>query len=283
MAYACRGFSSGIRARIISRRSRYAASEGWNDVFFDLDPDRGIAPSERWERALHAAATRCEAVIFLASANWLASGSCRKEYALARSLNKKLFVVLIDLAKPIHDILPELKGTWHVVNLVGGQELQLSRTLLPDSHEEKHVGFTTDGLRRLKRGLENAGLDPMFFAWPPEREPASAQFRGAVAGAQGVAGRMGQGAGSCRLRRRQRVARSPITAIKSDDGRAVGSRGRRSPAKPAIEIPHDQSRLRPKLWQCWEHLRGQSRFCLGNGGDQPWNQIAPNGSRRWLL
>jgi hypothetical protein len=139
----------------------WLASEGWNDVFLDLDPDCGIAPSERWERALHAAATRCEAVIFLVSANWLASGWCRKEYALARSLNKKLFAVLIDLAKPIHDILPELKGTWHVVNLVGGQELQLSRTLLPGSHEEKHVGFTTDGLRRLKRGLEKAGLDPI--------------------------------------------------------------------------------------------------------------------------
>jgi hypothetical protein len=81
--------------------------------------------------------------------------------------------------------------------------------------------------------LEKAGLDPIFFAWPPEREPASAQFRGAVAGAQGVAGRMGQGAGSCRLRRRQRVARSPITAIKSDDGRAVGSRGRRQRSQPS--------------------------------------------------
>jgi hypothetical protein len=44
---------------------------GWRDVFFDLDPDRGIAAGERWERALHAAAQRCEAVIFLVSRNWL--------------------------------------------------------------------------------------------------------------------------------------------------------------------------------------------------------------------
>lgn len=28
----------------------------------------------------------------------------------------------------------------------------------------------------------------------------------------------------------------------------------------------------------WERVRGQSRFYLGNGGDQPWIHIAPNGS-----
>jgi hypothetical protein len=65
----------------------WLAAHGWNDVFLDLDPERGIAAGERWERALHEAANRCEAVIFLISANWLASGWCLKEYALARGLN----------------------------------------------------------------------------------------------------------------------------------------------------------------------------------------------------
>jgi hypothetical protein len=45
---------------------------------------------------LHDAASRCEAVIFLVSANWLGSGWCTKEYALARGLNKKLFAALTD-------------------------------------------------------------------------------------------------------------------------------------------------------------------------------------------
>ena len=54
----------------------WLASEGWRDVFLDLDPERGIAAGERWERALHAAANRCEAVIFLVSGNWLASAWC---------------------------------------------------------------------------------------------------------------------------------------------------------------------------------------------------------------
>jgi hypothetical protein len=72
----------------------WLSQEGWDDVFLDLDPDRGIAAGERWERKLHEAANRCEAVIFLVSANWLASSWCLREYTVARLLNKKLFAVV---------------------------------------------------------------------------------------------------------------------------------------------------------------------------------------------
>jgi WD40 repeat protein len=156
----------------------WLASEGWDDVFLDVDPDRGVAAGERWERALYAAATRCEAVVFVVSASWLASGWCRKEYELARGLNKKLFAVLVDLSKTIADLPPELTGVWQVVDLAGGQDLKLFPTARPGSHEEKHVGLSQSGLVRLKRGLEKAGLDPKFFAWPPEREPDRAPYRG---------------------------------------------------------------------------------------------------------
>ena len=43
--------------------ARWLAENGWSEVFLDLDPERGIAAGERWERALHAAAQRCEAVV----------------------------------------------------------------------------------------------------------------------------------------------------------------------------------------------------------------------------
>ncbi len=156
----------------------WLASEGWVDVFLDLDPERGIAAGERWERALHEAATRCEAVIFLISANWLASGWCFKEYSLARGLNKNLFAALIESGKRIDDLPPELKGTWQVVDLTSGQDLRMRRVAPPGTHEEKHVAFSAEGLRRLKRGLEKAGLDPRFFAWPPARDPERSPYRG---------------------------------------------------------------------------------------------------------
>jgi TIR domain len=101
----------------------WLASQGWDDVFLDLDPERGIAAAERWERALHEAAQRCQAVVFLVSGNWLASGWCVREYSLARSLNKTLFAVLIDPEKMIADLPEELKGTWQSLTSRGARIL----------------------------------------------------------------------------------------------------------------------------------------------------------------
>ena len=41
-----------------------------------------------------------------------------------------------------------------------------------------HRAISQSGLSRLKRGLEKAGLDPTFFAWPPEAELDRAPYRG---------------------------------------------------------------------------------------------------------
>jgi hypothetical protein len=85
-------------------------SEGWDDIFLDVDPERGIAAGERWERALNQAAHRCEAVLFLVSRPWLNSGSCQKEFNLALRLNKRLFGVLIE-DLPIGDLPVNLTST----------------------------------------------------------------------------------------------------------------------------------------------------------------------------
>ena len=156
----------------------WLASEGWDNVFLDLDPERGIAAGERWERALHQAANRCQAVVFLVSGNWLASGWCVKEYQLARGLNKKLFAALIDPEKTIGSLPEELTGVWQIVDLVHGQDLQLFPTKAPGSYEERHIAYSQAGLARLKHGLVKAGLDARFFAWPPENEPDRAPYRG---------------------------------------------------------------------------------------------------------
>lgn len=75
-------------------------TEGWDDVFLDLDPERGINPGERWEKALNQAAYRCEAVLFLVSRAQLKSQWCRSEFDLAAKLNKRMFGVLMLLLLP---------------------------------------------------------------------------------------------------------------------------------------------------------------------------------------
>ena len=72
--------SSANNAEAVALRD-WLEREGWKDeIFLDLDPNRGIAAGERWERALNEAANRCEAVLFLVSKAWLASDWCIKEF-----------------------------------------------------------------------------------------------------------------------------------------------------------------------------------------------------------
>ena len=52
------------------------------------------------------------------------------------------------------------------------------RAVLPVTHEEVHVTFSAEGLQRLKHGLEQAGLDPKHFAWPPASDPNRPPYRG---------------------------------------------------------------------------------------------------------
>ena len=75
-------------------------SEGWTDLFLDLDPERGIVAGERWERALHQAASRCDAVLFLVSRQSLDSDSCRRESPLAPRLTKRIVPLPLDNSAP---------------------------------------------------------------------------------------------------------------------------------------------------------------------------------------
>ena len=105
--------------------------EGWSgpdDIFLDLDPERGIAAGQRWAHALEDAATRCEAVLFLVSEEWLASKWCGDEYQLANKLNKKLFALLID--DIALDRLPGgLAAQWQVVRLKGEPAERFSQSI----------------------------------------------------------------------------------------------------------------------------------------------------------
>jgi formylglycine-generating enzyme required for sulfatase activity len=169
--------SSSNNAEAVALRD-WLASNGWkDDVFLDLDPQRGIAAGERWDRALHEAASRCEAVLFLVSKAWLASRWCLRELNLAHRMNKRLFGVLIE-DLPTGDLPEDLIGTWQIVRLASGTDHIPFRAVLPITQQEVHVTFSTEGLQRLKHGLEEAGLGAKYFAWPPRNDPDRPPYRG---------------------------------------------------------------------------------------------------------
>ena len=69
--------------------------QGFEDLFLDLDPERGLKAGQKWQAELKRAAERCELVIFLVSPEWAASKWCAAEFFLAKSLNKRIFGVLV--------------------------------------------------------------------------------------------------------------------------------------------------------------------------------------------
>jgi len=144
--------------------------EGWSgadDIFLDLDPERGIAAGERWVCALENAATRCEAVLFLVSEEWLASKWCADEYQLANRLNKKLFALLID--NVARDRLPGgLTAQWQVVRLKG-EPAERFLIVHPLTLHQSPVHIAEAALNSLKRGLEKAGIRPETFELQPDQ------------------------------------------------------------------------------------------------------------------
>jgi WD40 repeat protein len=168
--------SSKDNASAVALRD-WLAAQGWRDIFLDLDPERGIAAGAKWERELNQAALRCEAVLFLVSRAWLASDWCLKEFNLAHRLNKRLFGLLIEDI-PVTELPATLTGTWQVVPLASGRDHIALQAVLPGTHDEVHVTFSKEGLMRLRFGLERAGLDARFFAWPPENDPKRSPYRG---------------------------------------------------------------------------------------------------------
>jgi formylglycine-generating enzyme required for sulfatase activity len=156
----------------------WLSREGWEgEIFLDLHPTSGIAPGERWERKLYEAANDCEAVLFLISKAWLASGWCRKELGLAHRLNKRLFGVLIE-DLPVSDIPNDLSGEWQLVRLASGRDHIMLDAVVPITQQDVRVPFSAEGLQRLKHGLVRAGLDPKYFAWPPANELNRPPYRG---------------------------------------------------------------------------------------------------------
>ena len=154
--------SSTNNAEAVALRD-WLRRDGWDDVFLDIDPDRGIAAGQRWERALNEAAHRCEAVLFLVSRAWLASGWCLREFNLAHRLNKRLFGLLIEDI-PMSDLPVNLTGTWQLIRFYSRQDHVMLRVTIPISGQEAHVTFSADALARLRTGLQRAGLDARFFA-----------------------------------------------------------------------------------------------------------------------
>lgn len=136
----------------------WLGSEGWQDVFLDLDPALGVAPGQRWRDELRKAGEQCAAVIVLLSPAWAASRWCLTEFLIAAQLGKEIFPVLTAPC-PVEALPIELTANYQFADLS-----------TPDK--------AADGHERLRLGLQRAGLHPGAFPWPPKADPGRPLFRG---------------------------------------------------------------------------------------------------------
>ncbi len=146
-----------------------------NDVFLDIDPERGLVPGVQWQHALKAAADRCEAVLFLVSPAWLDSKWCLAEFLLAKSLHKCIFGLTIEPV-PIERLPVEMTAEWQLCELVGEDRFRTFEVDVGVQHQK--VAFRETGLELLRRGLQRAGLDAHSFPWPPPNERNRAPYPG---------------------------------------------------------------------------------------------------------
>ena len=155
----------------------WLVANGWDDLFLDLDPERGIVPGERWQDALIAASQRCELVLFLLSPDWVESEWCRREFWIAKSQNKRLLGAVI-APMPSADLPAEMTVEWQLVDLTAQPRTIHTMVNVPGGGRAKKVSFSEIGLSRLRAGLQAAGLDAKYFAWPPQDDPERPPYRG---------------------------------------------------------------------------------------------------------
>jgi formylglycine-generating enzyme required for sulfatase activity len=139
-------------------------AEGWSepdDIFLDLDPERGISAGQKWQRAFADAATRCEAVLLVVSADWLASTWCLDEYQISNKFNKKLFALIVD-DTPLERLPGGLTAQWQVIRLKG-EPAERFIAVHPQTQQQWPVHIAKAALAQLKSGLQKAGLGPESF------------------------------------------------------------------------------------------------------------------------
>lgn len=148
----------------------WLADKGWDDVFLDLDPRRGLVAGEHWQQALSRAAHRCEAVVILLSPDWAASKWCLAEFLLAKSLGKAILASVVRTAE-FSELPRELTMDFQLARLVpaGADDAVAFAVRVPGEASPHTVALSQAGLDALALGLEKASPRPDWFALQPGR------------------------------------------------------------------------------------------------------------------
>jgi WD40 repeat protein len=171
--------SSQDNAEALALRD-WLISQGWTDLFLDIDPNKGLVAADRWQKALRLSIGRCKAVIFCISPAWLNSQHCISEFNEAMHIDAAPIGVVI---KPLQggSIPGEMTSVWQITDLTRGGKPVPFTVAPPPERTSVTVQYPAEELQRLRAGLAKLGLvgfETQSFAWPPPDDANRAPYRG---------------------------------------------------------------------------------------------------------
>ena len=125
-------------------------NHGFTDIFSDHD---SIVGGDKWREALRASANACRVVIFLVTADWLASSKCFGEFEASWLMGKRLIPLFL---LPGRDTLDE-EARKRLATVKGeDQGLDIAPCVAPDGTFD--LGHDSDVAERLKIGCARPAL-----------------------------------------------------------------------------------------------------------------------------
>ncbi|MFM9940763.1 MAG: TIR domain-containing protein [Hyphomicrobiaceae bacterium] len=141
-------------------------------MFIDL---HGIDGGERWRETLRKANATCEAVILQAWPDSVASVECQKELELAEALGKaNIKAILRELTKDDPRLAQYAERQFIDLSAAPPERME------PFEHDGKmhRVEFSLAALNAIKTRLDDLGVAPGSFAWPPKDKPIAEPYPG---------------------------------------------------------------------------------------------------------
>jgi WD40 repeat protein len=122
--------------KVAAEIKAWLASQGFDNVFLDIDKHAGIPPGANWERKLYREIDSSHAVVLILTPNWLDSKWCFVEFAQARALGKAIFPVIVAPGGE-HFVAPDIQ----YLDLRSDRQGGLARL----AHELTQIALNTQG------------------------------------------------------------------------------------------------------------------------------------------